>query len=263
MTLRNLWPMWWTLLLPSFTLRPAIPTVWPTSSRSHPNGNSVVIRCTIPNSRCPHYHRAFPLRPSARSPHHAESRAWWCDPSVKELKVRFSWARMAACTALLFLRVRVPRKTMQFWRPSDPGAIAQPCATASPPRPKARSSFRAASRMVDLKWGRRTRLWTPREPPAGPPGSSQKPSPEGDLAVNPTVDEFFTRLRSDMRHPSPSEESIELPGRPYSASPPRPRRPQFGSFLASLPPCAALRNLRTPESPGEPVLWDVRPAACF
>ena len=49
----------------------------------------------------------------------------------------------------------------------------------------------------------------PKKPPAGPPGSSQKPSPEAGLAGNPTVDEFFTRLRSDMRHPSPSQESIE------------------------------------------------------
>jgi len=50
----------------------------------------------------------------------------------------------------------------------------------------------------------------PKKPPAGPPGSSQKPSSsEGGLAGNPTVDEFFTRLHSDMRHPSPSQESIE------------------------------------------------------
>src|SRR6476661_8019587 len=50
----------------------------------------------------------------------------------------------------------------------------------------------------------------PKKPPAGPPGSSQKPSPEAGLAGNPTVDEFFTRLRSDMRHPSPSQESVEV-----------------------------------------------------
>lgn len=49
----------------------------------------------------------------------------------------------------------------------------------------------------------------PKKPPAGPPASSQKPSSEGGLAGNPTVDEFFTRLHSDMRHPSPSQESIE------------------------------------------------------
>jgi uncharacterized protein (TIGR02246 family) len=46
----------------------------------------------------------------------------------------------------------------------------------------------------------------PKKPPAGQPGAPQKP--EGDLGLNSTVDEFFTRLQSDMRHPSPSQESI-------------------------------------------------------
>jgi ketosteroid isomerase-like protein len=50
----------------------------------------------------------------------------------------------------------------------------------------------------------------PKKPFAGTPASSTpKPSPEGDLGLNSTVDEFFTRLRSDMRHPSPSQESVE------------------------------------------------------
>ena len=50
----------------------------------------------------------------------------------------------------------------------------------------------------------------PKKPLAGNPGSSNpKSSPEGDLGLNSTVDEFFTRLRSDMRHPSPSQESVE------------------------------------------------------
>jgi uncharacterized protein (TIGR02246 family) len=46
----------------------------------------------------------------------------------------------------------------------------------------------------------------PKKPPVGQPGLPKKP--EGDLGLNSTVDEFFTRLQSDMRHPSPSQESI-------------------------------------------------------
>lgn len=55
--------------------------------------------------------------------------------------------------------------------------------------------------------GSQASIVDPKKPPSG--SSSQKPSPEGDLGLNPSVDEFFTRLRSDMRHPSPSPESIE------------------------------------------------------
>lgn len=47
----------------------------------------------------------------------------------------------------------------------------------------------------------------PKKPPSGQPGSS--PPPDDELGLNSTVDEFFTRLHSDMRHPSPSKESIE------------------------------------------------------
>jgi len=47
----------------------------------------------------------------------------------------------------------------------------------------------------------------PKKPPAGQPGTPKKP--EGDLGINPTVDEFLSRFESDMRHPSPSQESIE------------------------------------------------------
>jgi len=46
----------------------------------------------------------------------------------------------------------------------------------------------------------------PKKPPVGQPGLPKKP--EGDLGLNSAVDEFFTRLQSDMRHPSPSQESI-------------------------------------------------------
>ncbi len=46
----------------------------------------------------------------------------------------------------------------------------------------------------------------PKKPLAGQPGLPKKP--EDDLGLNSTVDEFFTRLQSDMRHPSPSQESI-------------------------------------------------------
>ena len=46
----------------------------------------------------------------------------------------------------------------------------------------------------------------PKKPPSGQPG--KPPSADDDLGLNSTVDEFFTRLRSDMRHPSPSQESI-------------------------------------------------------
>jgi ketosteroid isomerase-like protein len=42
--------------------------------------------------------------------------------------------------------------------------------------------------------------------PSGPPNSANKP--EGELAQNPAVDEFFTRLRNDMRHPKPGQEGI-------------------------------------------------------
>lgn len=44
----------------------------------------------------------------------------------------------------------------------------------------------------------------PTEP--GNPGSAG--GPEGELAQNPAVDEFFTRLSYDMRHPRPGQEGI-------------------------------------------------------
>lgn len=47
----------------------------------------------------------------------------------------------------------------------------------------------------------------PKKPLSGQPGSS--PSPDDDLGLNSTVDEFFTRLNSGMRHPFPSQESIQ------------------------------------------------------
>src|SRR5215468_1943010 len=47
----------------------------------------------------------------------------------------------------------------------------------------------------------------PKKPSAGSPGIPKRP--EGDLNSNPKVDEFLSRLQSDMRHPSPSPESIE------------------------------------------------------
>lgn len=48
----------------------------------------------------------------------------------------------------------------------------------------------------------------PKKQPAGPAGSPSSPAPGDELAIDPTVDEFFTRLRSDMRRPLPSQESI-------------------------------------------------------
>src|SRR5215472_11472345 len=47
----------------------------------------------------------------------------------------------------------------------------------------------------------------PKKPSAGSPGIPKRP--EGELDGNPKVDEFLSRLQSDMRHPSPSQESIE------------------------------------------------------
>jgi ketosteroid isomerase-like protein len=46
----------------------------------------------------------------------------------------------------------------------------------------------------------------PKKPPAGTPGGS--PSPEDDRVLNPSADEFFRRLQSDMRRPQPSQEAI-------------------------------------------------------
>jgi hypothetical protein len=42
----------------------------------------------------------------------------------------------------------------------------------------------------------------PKKHPAGQPDAPKKPA--GDLGLSSTVDEFFTRLQSDMRHPSQS-----------------------------------------------------------
>ncbi len=44
---------------------------------------------------------------------------------------------------------------------------------------------------------------TPGQPNPGPANG-----PEGELAQNPAVDEFFTRLSYDMRHPKPGQEGI-------------------------------------------------------
>jgi hypothetical protein len=103
----------------------------------------------------------------------------------------------------------------------------------------------------------------PKKPVTGTPGSSSpKPSPEGDLGLNSTVDEFFTRLRSDMRHPSPSQESVE------AAMQTMQRLAAEAAGEPTADPAARhfdLRDLRTPESPRQPVLWNVRPAPsrCF
>ncbi len=48
----------------------------------------------------------------------------------------------------------------------------------------------------------------PKKPPAGQPANSPTPDSQDDFALNSPVDEFFNRLRSDMRHPLPSQEAI-------------------------------------------------------
>ncbi len=48
----------------------------------------------------------------------------------------------------------------------------------------------------------------PKKPSAGQPAHSPSPDSQDDLAINSTVDEFFNRLRSDMRRPIPSQEAI-------------------------------------------------------
>jgi ketosteroid isomerase-like protein len=48
----------------------------------------------------------------------------------------------------------------------------------------------------------------PKKPAAGPTGNSPSPDSQDELALNSTVDEFFHRLRSDMRRPLPSQEAI-------------------------------------------------------
>ncbi len=48
----------------------------------------------------------------------------------------------------------------------------------------------------------------PKKSPAGQPANSPAPDAQDDLAHNSPVDEFFNRLRSDMRHPLPSQEAI-------------------------------------------------------
>lgn len=42
----------------------------------------------------------------------------------------------------------------------------------------------------------------------GSPNPATAGGPEGELAENPAVDEFFTRLSYDMRHPKPGQEGI-------------------------------------------------------
>lgn len=44
------------------------------------------------------------------------------------------------------------------------------------------------------------------KPPAG--GSGGSPSPDDDLILNPSADEFFKRLQPDMRRPQPSQDAI-------------------------------------------------------
>lgn len=48
----------------------------------------------------------------------------------------------------------------------------------------------------------------PNKPPAGQPAHSPTPDSRDELALNSAVDEFFNRLRSDMRRPLPSQEAI-------------------------------------------------------
>ena len=85
----------------------------------------------------------------------------------------------------------------------------------------------------------------PKKPPAGQPGLPKKP--EDDLGLNSTVDEFFTRLQSDMRHPSPSQESIAAAMQTMNVSQPKPReiRPQSRPFLRPAHPCARPADIRT------------------
>jgi ketosteroid isomerase-like protein len=44
--------------------------------------------------------------------------------------------------------------------------------------------------------------------PTGPPGGRPPSNPDDDLVLNPSADEFFKRLQSDMRRPQPSQEAI-------------------------------------------------------
>jgi ketosteroid isomerase-like protein len=46
------------------------------------------------------------------------------------------------------------------------------------------------------------------EKPTGPLRNSPAPASEGKLAPNPAVDDFFNRLRQDLHHPKPGNESI-------------------------------------------------------
>jgi ketosteroid isomerase-like protein len=48
----------------------------------------------------------------------------------------------------------------------------------------------------------------PKKPTAGHAGNPPSPNSQDELALNSTVDEFFHRLRSDMRRPLPSQEAI-------------------------------------------------------
>jgi ketosteroid isomerase-like protein len=48
----------------------------------------------------------------------------------------------------------------------------------------------------------------PKKQPPGPAGNPVSSDSQDELALNSTVDEFFHRLRSDMRRPLPSQEAI-------------------------------------------------------
>jgi uncharacterized protein (TIGR02246 family) len=48
----------------------------------------------------------------------------------------------------------------------------------------------------------------PKKPSPGQAGNPPSPDSQDELALNSTIDEFFHRLRSDMRRPLPSQEAI-------------------------------------------------------
>jgi uncharacterized protein (TIGR02246 family) len=97
--------------------------------------------------------------------------------------------------------------------------------------------------------GLQDRIVDPKKPPVGQSGTPKKP--EGDLGINPKVDEFLSRLQSDMRHPSPSAESIEAAmqtmqrlaaeasGNPVS-------EPAWGGSVSGGPACEACGHVNRP-----------------
>jgi ketosteroid isomerase-like protein len=72
------------------------------------------------------------------------------------------------------------------------------------PKQKEKSSFPADSGPFRLEWAYRRAV--DQHKTSGQPNPSN--GPEGELAQNPAVDEFFTRLSHDMRHPKPGQEGI-------------------------------------------------------